>query len=119
MKRSSKRTKKATTHGKKRKHSSDIDGIKIGRWEKWEHETFLQGLKTHGNGKWKLIAKMIPTRYDLLCFCTHNPSLSVLNTRSMHHCQNHCTGQNACPNVYENHEGQENVLIYIMQFERC
>jgi hypothetical protein len=36
---------------------------KIGRWEKWEQITFLQGLREHGRGHWKIIAERIPTRY--------------------------------------------------------
>jgi hypothetical protein len=36
---------------------------KVGRWEKWEQITFLQGLREHGRGHWKVIAERIPTRY--------------------------------------------------------
>jgi len=52
----SKRAKKPTKNRSSRN--------KVGRWEKWEHEAFLQGLKIHGKGNWKLISKMIPTRYE-------------------------------------------------------
>jgi len=53
----SKRTKKSSTS-----HEHHRRRNKIGRWEQWEHETFLHGLKIYGKGNWKLISQMIPTR---------------------------------------------------------
>lgn len=36
--------------------------VKRGRWQREESITFLKGLRLHGKGKWKEIAKSIPTR---------------------------------------------------------
>lgn len=55
----------------KKRHSTDMSttnkkkakSVKIGRWEKWEQIAFLQGLREHGRGRWKIIAESIPTRY--------------------------------------------------------
>lgn len=41
--------------------------VKTGRWEKKESIAFLKGFRLHGKGKWKQIAKSIPTRYVMLC----------------------------------------------------
>lgn len=49
------------TRRKYKKRKTNIPH-KIGRWEKWECVLFLNGLKEYGKGKWKQIAKLIPTR---------------------------------------------------------
>lgn len=44
---------------------------KYGRWTPAEKAAFLTGLKRFGRGKWKEIAKLIPTR-STGEFCLHN-----------------------------------------------
>jgi hypothetical protein len=61
-KRHSNQAIKARTTAKDDKDLSQCEKNKIGRWEKWEHKAFLEGLKIHGKGNWKLISTMIPTR---------------------------------------------------------
>jgi len=43
----------------KKKHAPHISTV---RWVDWERITFLRGLSKYGKGKWKEIAKAIPTR---------------------------------------------------------
>ena len=52
---------------KKRKYKKRKEklGIRTGRWNRDECTAFADGLKRHGKGRWKQIAKEIPTRYVL------------------------------------------------------
>ena len=52
---------------KKRKYQKRANklGIRTGRWNRDECIAFMDGLKRHGKGHWKQIAREIPTRYVL------------------------------------------------------
>lgn len=53
---------KAPRNRKKKSLSGIKHLIKIGRWERWEKRAFLEGLRKYGQGKWKKISDLIPTR---------------------------------------------------------
>lgn len=53
--------------GRKQKHRGNVKNNKklilnTGRWEEFEKVAFLEGIRIHGTGKWKLISSLIPTR---------------------------------------------------------
>lgn len=52
-------------------------GLARGRWERWERVRFLEGLRIHGKGKWKQIARMIPTSLTGILFILISSCLTI------------------------------------------
>lgn len=59
---SPRRLHKISFSSKKKASIQTMVAIKTGRWERWERQAFLEGLRKYGQGKWKKISKLIPTR---------------------------------------------------------